>query len=335
VKTLRDVAKVAGVSIATASRVLNNHEYVSEKTRNKVLSAVEDLGYRPSRLAVGLRTGRTRIFGLIISDIGNPYFASVVRGIEDIAYANGYNLILCNSDEDPEKEELYINVFLDSAVSGAIIACAREDSMCGGKLLDAGIPIVAMDRRMMNFNVDTVITNNVKGAYEAVIHLIEQGHRKIGFIGGPLHTTTGRERWEGYKKALSEHGYELNQDLIKLGNFKQRSGQEAASELLEKDDRPTALFAANNFMTLGALNSIHDKGLKIPDEIAIVGFDDLPWAQSLDPPLTAVEQSANELGKTAADLLIKRIDDPNRPITTVTLNTNLVVRKSSRVEPTR
>jgi DNA-binding LacI/PurR family transcriptional regulator len=203
----------------------------------------------------------------------------------------------------------------------------------GGKLLDAGIPIVAMDRRMMNFNVDTVITNNVKGAYDAVIHLIEQGHRKIGFIGGPLHTTTGKERREGYKKALLEHDYELNQDFIKLGNFKQKSGQEAARELLESDDRPTALFVANNSMTLGALNSIHEKGLKIPDEITIVGFDDLPWAQSLDPPLTVVEQPAYELGKTAADLLIKRINDPERPVTSITLNTNLIVRKSSGIEP--
>jgi LacI family transcriptional regulator len=131
VKTLRDFTKIADVSIATASRVPNNHEYVSKKTRNKVLSAARDLGYRPSRLAVGLGTGRTRTFGLIISDIGNPYFTSVVGGIEDIAYINGYSLVLCNSDEDPEKEELHINVFLDSAVSGAIIACAREDSMWG------------------------------------------------------------------------------------------------------------------------------------------------------------------------------------------------------------
>jgi DNA-binding LacI/PurR family transcriptional regulator len=334
-KTLKDVAQDAGVSVATVSRVLNDHEYVSDKTRHKVLTAVEKLGYRPSQLAVGLRTGKTRIFGLIISDIGNPYFASVVRGIEDVAYANGYSLILCNSDEDPEKEELYINVFLDSAVSGAIIACAREDSMCGKSLLDADIPIVALDRRLMNFDVDTVVTNNIKGAYDAVVHLIEHGHKRIGYIGGPLHTTTGKERWEGYKKALMENGYELIPDLVKVGNFKQRSGQETARELLEEDDRPTALFTANNLMTLGALNAIHEKGLRIPEEIAIVGFDDLPWAQSLDPPLTAVEQPAYELGRIAADLLIKRIIDPDRPISRVTLDTNLIVRHSSGIEPSK
>jgi DNA-binding LacI/PurR family transcriptional regulator len=295
---------------------------------------VEALGYRPSRLAVGLRTGKSRVFGLIISDIGNPYFASVVRGIEDIAYANGYSLILCNSDEDPEKEELYINVFLESAVAGAIIACAREDTMCGENLLDAGIPIVAMDRRITNSDVDTVVTDNFKGAYDAVVHLIEQGHRRIGFIGGPIHTTTGKERWEGYRKALSDHGCELIADLIKVGNFKQWSGQEAAQELLAQTDGPTALFTANNLMTLGALNAIHESGLKIPDEIAIVGFDDLPWAQSLDPPLTAVEQPAYELGRIAADLLINRIIDPEKPITTVTLDTNLIVRRSSLLEIT-
>jgi DNA-binding LacI/PurR family transcriptional regulator len=328
-KTLKDVARAAGVSIATVSRVLNDHEYVSDETRHRVLSAVDELGYRPSQLAIGLRTGKSRVFGLIISDIGNPYFASVVRGIEDIAYTNGYSLILCNSDEDPEKEELYINVFLDSAVSGAIVACAREDSMCAKKLLDASIPIVAMDRRITNFEVDTVVTNNIQGAFDAVIHLIEQGHRRIGYVGGPLHTTTGKERWEGYKKALTEHGFELDPELVKVGNFKQRSGQEAARELLHVDKRPTAIFTANNLMTLGALNAIHEEGLEIPEEIAIVGFDDLPWAQSLDPPLTAVEQSAYELGRTAAEFLIKRINEPERPVTNVTLDTNLIIRKSS------
>jgi len=328
-KTLKDVARVAGVSIATVSRVLNGHEYVSDETRHKVLSTVEELGYRPSQLAISLRTGKSRVFGLIISDIGNPYFASVVRGIEDIAYNNGYSIILCNSDEDPEKEELYINVFLDSSVSGAIVACAREDSVCSKKLLDGSIPVVAMDRRISNLDVDTVVTNNVKGAYDAVTHLIEQGHRRIGYIGGPVHTTTGKERWEGYKKALMDHGVELDPELVKVGNFKQQSGQEAARELLNEEGRPSALFTANNLMTLGALNAIHEEGLKIPEQIAIVGFDDLPWAQSLDPPLTAVQQSAYELGRTAADLLIKRINKPKRPITNVTLDTNLIVRKSS------
>lgn len=331
-KTLKDVAKAAGVSIATVSRVLNNHEYVSEQTRHKVLSAVEALDYRPSRLAVGLRTGRSRIIGLIISDIGNPYFTSVVRGIEDVAYASGYSMILCNSDEDPEKEELYINVFLDSAISGAIIACANEESVSGGKLLQADIPIVAMDRRMINFDVDTVVTNNIQGAYDAVVHLIEQGHQRIGFIGGPLYTTTGKERWEGYKKALMENDLEAFPELIKEGDFKQTSGYKAACQFLDEEDPPSAMFVANNLMTLGALNAIHEKGLRIPSDIAIVGFDDLPWAQSLDPPLTAIEQPVYELGRTAANLLLKRITDLERPTVNISLDTKLIVRRSSIIE---
>jgi DNA-binding LacI/PurR family transcriptional regulator len=326
---MKDVAKLAGVSVATVSRVLNNKPNVSPELRSKVLEAVEELNYRRDRVARSLRAKTSLIIGLIISDIRNPFFTSVVRGVEDVAYDHGYTLLLCNSDEDPAKERLYIDIMLAERVAGVIISPVAEVDNYSSVLLHAGVPVVAMDRRMRDLEVDTVVVNNVEGVYQAIGYLIEQGHRRIGFIGGPMRTTTGRERQEGYQKALAEHGLELDQALIKIGDFKQDSGYQMACQLLEMDDPPTAIFTANNLMTLGALNAIHEKKLSIPQEVAIVGFDDMSWAQSLAPPLTAVAQPTYELGRTAADLLLRRIGDPNRPTEQICLEANLVVRESS------
>jgi LacI family transcriptional regulator len=329
--TMKDVAKLAGVSVATVSRVLNNNPNVSPELRSKVLKAVEELNYRRDRVARSLRVRTSLIIGLIISDIQNPFFTSVVRGVEDAAYDHGYTLLLCNSDEDPAKERLYIDIMLAERVAGVIISPVAEVDNYSNTLLQAGVPIVAMDRRMRDLDVDTVVVNNVEGAYQAVSHLIELGHRQIGFIGGPSRTTTGRERQEGYKKGLSDHGLVVDPNLVRVGDFKQDSGHWAACELLALEDRPTALFAANNLMTLGTLNAIHEEGLSIPQDIAIVGFDDMPWAPSLAPPLTAVAQPTYELGRTAADLLLKRIADAQRPIKQICLETTLVIRESSGV----
>lgn len=326
--TVKDVADLAGVSTATVSRVLNNYPQVADKTRSKVLWAMEELGYQPSRVARRLRMEATQILGLIISDIANPFFTSVVRGIENVAYANQYSLLLCNSDEDPARESLYVDVLQAERVAGIIISPADENSTSCKRLLRNDVPIVAMDRRLRQFDVDTVLVDNVKGAYQATSHLIRLGHRRIGLIGGPSRITTGRERQEGYEKALSEHGLELDQGLIKIGDFKQDSGYQRACELLEMDDPPTAIFTANNLMTLGALNAIHEKGLNIPRDMAIVGFDDMPWAPSLDPPLTAVAQPTHELGCTAANLLLQRIADKDREIVEMKLEPTLIIRDS-------
>jgi DNA-binding LacI/PurR family transcriptional regulator len=289
---------------------------------------MEELGYQPSRVARRLRMEATQILGLIISDITNPFFTSVVRGIEDVAYANQYSLLLCNSDEDPARESLYVDVLQAERVAGIIISPADENSTSCEPLLRNDVPVTVMDRRLRQFDVDTVLVDNVKGAYQATSHLIRLGHRRIGLIGGPSRITTGRERQEGYEKALTEHGLELNQRLIKIGDFKQDSGYQRACELLEMADLPTAIFAANNLMTLGALNAIHEKGLNIPQDIAIVGFDDMPWAPSLDPPLTAVSQPTYELGCTAANLLLQRIADKGREIVEMKLEPCLIIRDS-------
>jgi LacI family transcriptional regulator len=326
--TMKEVAKLAGVSVATVSRVLNNKPNVSPELRSKVLEAVQELNYQRNRVARSLRVRTSQIIGLIISDIQNPFFTSVVRGVEDVAYDHGYTLLLCNSDEDPAKERLYIDTMLAERVAGVIVSPVAEVDNYSSVPLRAGVPIVAMDRRMRDLDVDTVVVNNVEGAYRAVSHLIELGNHRIGFIGGPSQTTTGKERQEGYKRALAEHGIKLDQGLIRIGDFKQDSGYQRACELLEMDDPPMAIFAANNLMTLGALNAIHEKGLNIPRDIAIVGFDDMAWAPSLNPPLTAVAQPTYELGCTAADLLLQRIADKGREIVEMKLEPILIIRDS-------
>lgn len=326
--TMRDVARRAGVSTATVSRALAGKPHVSQEFRERVRAAAQELDYRPSRIARSLRVKRSSTMALIISDIQNPFFTSLVRGVEDVAHEHGYGVFLCNSDEDADKESLYVNLLLAERVAGVVVSATREtDSPCR-KLVEADMPVVAVDRRMGDLDVDTVVVDNVDGAYQAVSHLVGLGHRRIGIIGGPLWTTTGRERLEGYRKALSQHKIELDRKLIIAGDFKQSGGYRMALGLLELDNPPSAIFAGNNLTTLGALNAIHEKGLSIPHDVAIIGFDDMPWAASLNPPLTAVAQPTYALGCTAADLLFKRLADPERQIVEVVLRTTLVVRDS-------
>ena len=326
--TMKDVARLAGVSIATVSRVMSGTATVSRKLRERVQAAIEELDYRPSRVARSLRTRRARILGVIVSDIRNPFFTAVVRGIEDVAHVNAYSLLLCNSDENAVKEQLYIQVLLAERVAGVIISPTDEDSTTCGTLVDSRIPVVAVDRRLRRVDADTVIVDNIKGASQAVSHLVRMGHRRIASIGGPARISTGRERLEGYRNALADHEIAVDESLIKIGDFKQDSGYQLAHELLSLENAPGAIFVANNLMTLGALSAIHGRGLNIPRDVAIVGFDDMPWATSLPPPLTAVAQPTYELGSTAANLLLQRIADRERVLVEMMLEPDLVVRAS-------
>ena len=327
--TSRDVAKKAGVSIATVSRVLNDSSHVSDRVRRKVLRTVKELNYQPNRTAQRLRAKRSYVIGLIISDIQNPFFTSVVRGIEDVANARGYSLVLCNSDEDPEKERVYIGILLAEAVAGVIITSTSESSRPVGDLLSHHIPVVAIDRKIKSRQIDSVLVGNADGAYDAVSHLLSLGHRCIGFIGLPLNYTPGKERYEGYQRALREHHLPISRSQVRFSNAKQDGGYESARDLLAKESCITALFVANNLMTLGALDAIRERGLKIPDDISIVGFDDMPWAMLLQPPLTAIAQPTYDLGKQAAELLIERLQKTDKPVDHLRLNTQLVIRGST------
>lgn len=328
-----DVAKQAGVSRATVSRVLNNNPKVDTDLRERVLAAAKALGYQPNRAARRLRAQSSNVIGLVISDIQNPYFLSVTRGVEDAAYAQQMNLILCNSDEDLDKERMYLHVMEAERVAGLIIVPAHsENSKDLNALKKAGIPIILLDRAVKNVQVDTLKVDNEHGAHEAISHLIKLGYRRIATIAGSCHVSTGLERYQGYKSALETAGITRDEALVKFGNFKTESGYTLANELLNAANPPDAIFIANNLMTLGALRALRERNVRVPEDIALVGFDDLPWSGELYAPLTAVAQPTYELGQEAMRLLLRRLADPKAPYQTVVLQPHLNIRESCGVK---
>jgi DNA-binding LacI/PurR family transcriptional regulator len=329
--SLQQVAERARVSIATVSRVLNKSEKVVPETRALVEQALRDLGYRPSRVARRLRMkdGRAHLVGLIIPDIQNPFYAEIARGVEDVAYANEYALLLCNSDESLEKEQFYLRVMQSESVDGIVLPPFSETDEGVVELIQTGMPVVCVDRSLSRTPTDLVEVDNYQGALVAVNHLIERGHRSIALIEGRAQVSTSRERRRGYLDALAAARIAPRKELMRAGDFKQESGRVLTSELLDLRRPPTALFVCNNLMTVGALAALHQRGLRVPADVALVGFDDLPWAEALDPPPTMVRQPAYDVGRQAMDLLLKRISEPARPPLTVRLLPELVIRRST------
>ncbi len=339
---LKDVARVAGVSVSTVSRVLTGSPLVNAETRTRVQQAMDSLQYCPSRVARRLRrdSSRANLIGLIVPDIQNPFFAELVRGVEKVAQQHGYMVFLGNTDEDGEKEREYVQLMRAESVDGLILPPSSDLHEMVAKLTSAGLPIVCVDRRLPDVLVDTVVADNEQGAYMATNHLLRTGHRRIGFIGGRAHLSTSAERLAGYTRALQEHGVSFDAALVRDGDSRQGSGSALTRALLTRDvpadadhEPPTALLVGNNLMTLGALETIHLMGLRIPDDVAIVGYDDMPWALALNPPLTAVRQPGFEMGERAAELLLQRLDDPGRDTTVVTLQPTLIARQSCGAKP--
>jgi LacI family transcriptional regulator, galactose operon repressor len=330
VATISEVARRAGVSAATVSRVLNGRTDVSRDLAARVHTAVEELGYRPNGVARNLRRQATKVWGLIISDIGNPFFTSVVRGVEDAAHEAGYSLVLCNSDDDLDKEQRYIDIALAEQLAGVIISPASEPSTDVSALVDRGIPVVAVDRRVGRLDVDTVLVDNVSGARLATQHLMDSGCRRIACITGPTRTTTAAERLQGFRQAHEAAGREVGEDLVVLENFKADGGYDGAQRLLGISAPPDGLFVANNLMTVGALEALMDAGVQIPDDMLLVGFDDIPWARLTRPRLTTVNQPMYDMGREAGRLLAARIGRDTSLPRTVVLPPDLQVRESSR-----
>ena len=325
--TITEVAVRAGVSTATVSRVFADADRVSSELRQRVRQASRLLGYQPSRIARNLRVGTTLAVGVVIPDIENPFFTGVVRGIENVLHAAGYTLLLANSDEVPAREERMLATLRAEGVAGIVfvpIATRRT----GYKGLSSTLPIVAVDRLPAGLRVDLVTVDNVAASRGAVAHLLALGHRDVALIAGPRQHSTAAERQKGYEEALAQAGLSIRPDLVQHGDFREGGGDASMRALLELRHPPTAVFVANNLMTLGALRALHERRQRIPRDVALVGFDDMPWATSLNPPLTAVAQPAHEMGQTAAELLLARIAEPDRPIRHVVLDTTLVVRAS-------
>jgi DNA-binding LacI/PurR family transcriptional regulator len=328
--TIEDVARVAGVSTATISRVLAGYENVSDETRQRVMEVARVLNYQPNRNARNLRKNTTSKIGVVISDIQNPFFGSVVRGIEKITIKDEYTLILGNSDEDPEHERKLITMLLEEGVAGIIIVPTDLDVESYRALTRSHTPFIVIDRRLPLPDLDMVLVNGAAGAEMAVEFLVNLGHRKIGYVGGLKHLSVMHEREQGYLTALQKHGLPLVKDFLRQGNNRQDGGYTGVCELLSLNEPPTAILIANNLMTLGGLQAIHETGLEIPEQVSLVGFDDMDWASSLRPPLTVVAQPAYEMGETAALILLSRIRNPGQPHQTIMLDTRLIVRASCR-----
>lgn len=326
--TIYDVAQRAKVSAATVSRVVNGRASVDGALAERVRQAMQELDYRPNAVARNLRRSTTTLWAVIISDIGNPFFTSMVRGVEDVAQRNGYSVVLCNSDEDPAKEARYVTAALAEQMAGVIISPTGAPTHVK-RLIESNTAVVAIDRELKGTSVDTVLVDNEHGAEIATGHLIDAGYRRIACITGPRKVSTAVRRLKGYQRALKTHGLHGSEALIRYADFREEGGYQAMAGLLDSGTVPDAVFAANNLMTVGAVECLVDRGIEIPKQIGVVGFDDIPWAHLVRPSLTTVAQPTYELGRTAALLLTERIAEPSRPPSTVTLHTQLHIRDSS------
>ena len=326
---LIDIAKRAGVAPITVSRVINNSGYVSQSTRERVEAAVKELGYVPNTIARGLRSKRTHTLALIVTDITNPYFTSMARGVEDVAGASNYTVIYCNTDESETKEEKYANMLAQRQVDGVLLvpSCGNATTI---KFLESnGIDVVVLDRRISGVRSDIVCSDSENGANRLVKLLIGLGHKRIAIIAGQKDVSTSFDRVAGYQQALTEAGL-IKNELIYYGAFNEQSGYELTNQAMMQSPKPTAIFGANNFIAIGIIKALHDLKLDVPKDVSVVGFDDLPESMFMKPFLTVARQRAYEMGRLATELLLKRISgelpEEHREII---LPVEVVVRESS------
>ncbi len=327
--TIRQVAKLAGVAPITVSRVINNAGYISAETRQKVEAAVSQLGYVPNTLSQSLRWKQTGMLALVLTDVTNPFWTTVARGVEDAASEAGYHVILCNTDEFPQKQEEYLTALLQKRVDGMLLVPARDDLEDIQRVQMLKVPLVVLDRRLSQPVADAVRCDSESGAYQLTRLLLERGHRLIALLTGPEHVATATDRVTGYRRALRAAGLDSDGESVFYGAFTIQSGQDMARQALALNPRPTAIFAGNNFIAIGMMQTLREAGIRVPEEISVVGFDDLPASLLLDPFLTVAAQPAYEMGREATNLLIKRLaGDGAQAPQEVVLPVEIVERKS-------
>ncbi len=329
--TIRDVAARAGVSVGTVSHVLNDSAGVGAELRERVEAAVAELGFVPSQLGRSLRRKHSDMVGMIIPDIGNPFFPSVVRGLQDEAARAGFQVILCNSDNDPAKQADFIKAVQSYRPAGIVIIPADESDLevPTGKDGQPAFPIVYVDRVPANFPGDCVVADNYEGGRQAAEHLLALSHRRFGLIGGPPGITTSSERMRGFTDVLAKAASPGAAWTMAEAAFDRSSGFKAAVDLLHGSMQPTAIFAANDLMAIGVLDALRVEGLNCPKDVAVVGFDDLDVATLTEPSLTTVRQPGYEMGMAAAALLRERVSQPDAVTRRLTLETHLIPRSSS------
>ncbi|WIB63476.1 LacI family DNA-binding transcriptional regulator [Curtobacterium sp. MCBD17_040] len=325
--TIKDVAARAGVSAATASRVLSGNPATSEDSRRLVEQAARDLDFRPNLQARALRSTRTDTIGLLVSDVRNPFFADLAHTVEQAALETGYVTMLGNANERAEQQNRYLDTLIARRVDGVIVAPQGDDTETVQQLVDRGIPTVFVDRVVPGIDVPTVTTDSSTGIRQTVEHLAALGHTRIGYIAGPQSVSTGRERFEAYQDAITPAGVSADPDLVVFGDFQAASGSAGVSALLALDEPPTAIFAADSLMAVGAIAILNRLGLRIGVDIALVAFDDIEWFSLLEPALSVVAHSVEDMGRVAVELLLDVIAG-NHPAS-VRLPSELIVRASS------
>lgn len=328
--TIREVAEIAGVSYATVSHVINNTRLVTPETRERVLAAMKALNYRPNALARSLRQGKTNTIGLVLPDSANPFFAEISRSIEDESFKKGYSVFLCNTELDTQRELFYVDVLSKKQVDGIIFVAAGDQADSLDFLVQRNMPVVMIDRDVPNVEVDAVLTDNQLGGFLATRHLLELGHTRIACIAGPSSITPSAERIIGYRRALEQAGLSYDENLVIPGDYHFQSGMEITHTFLKMDPRPTAIFALNDLMAMGALRAASEAGFSIPRDLAVVGYDDLELTRFTNPPLTTISQPKKEIGAQAINLLVDRMSRKSRAPSRLVLAPELIVRRSTQ-----
>lgn len=332
--TIADVAKRAGVSKMTVSRVINDSGYISPETRARVEQALQELGYIPNVLARSLRFKQTHTIALVLTDITNPFFTTLARGVEDKASEEGFSVIFCNTDESPDDEAEYVRVLMQKQVDGLLLVPTRHSEMSIAALQAHAVPVVVLDRRIPGCQVDTVRCDSEAGAYQLAQHLIALGHRRVAVLGGPEGVSTAEDRIAGFQRAWAEAGLDPTGARISYCPYTIEGGYHAAQAALAQLPRPTALFTANNFIAIGALRALREQGLRLREDLSLVTFDDLPAPFSIDPFLTVIEQPAYEMGWRAMALLLDRLAGRAAPEPQeILLPTHCLIRTSSGPPP--
>lgn len=331
--TIRDIALKLNISISTVSRALRDSPEIKLETRKKVLAMAEKLNYTPNVVAQSLRVNKTKTLGIVVPQLASHFFASNISGIQDTAYKRGYNIMICQSNENFDQEKSDLRTLISTRVDGLLISLSRETSSYEHlyNLLDREIPFVLFDRIYEGLPVSTVTVNDTLGAYKATSHLIDQGCKRIAFLSGPEGMYISKKRMAGYERALNERGIRIDPSLVKSSDLTEKSIQHCTEELLAQKERPDAIFAINDPAAIDIMKLLKAKGIKIPEDIALVGFTNMPVSDALEPSLTTVDQPAYEMGRIAANNLLDQLMDPERyQPRNIELDTELIVRKSSQ-----
>lgn len=327
--TIADVAKKAGVSVSTAARVLSGRGYASEETRRLVLEAAKALGYVPNQIARSLRTRQTKMVGLLIGDVENSFYSVIAKNVESVAKGAGYHVVLCNSDDDPDIEREYLKLLEAMRVDALVVTPTSRNHRYLARLLDKGIVIVQVDRRVEGLAADAILVDNESGAEGAVSHLIAAGHSRIGILTGELAVPTARQRLAGYERAMKEHGIAVREELVKTGSFHREHAIEDATDLIRARPAPTAIFAANNILAEASFFALAQHGLRVPRDVSVVAFDDVQWMSMVEPSVTTVRQPVADMARSAAELVLRRLREGREgPPSTIVFRTQLVERGS-------